>query len=150
MLLKILSTFVIATIAIFFVFVVPNQVLCQEKLATVTISTNPDTAKISIDGNVVGYSPVKGITITIGKHTIKAEKPGYISYKKEYEISSGENLIEIELEKSKITPTPCYKKPLVWGFASAAIIGAVIYFLIPNGGEKSKDLQGPPAPPPGI
>jgi len=152
MILKNFSSLSIIIILFFLIISGPDQILSQEELATtVTIITDPDTAEISIDGNVVGYSPVKGITITTGKHFLRAKKVGFKVWEDSLEISAGDNIIPIIQLKPDQKPGISIKKLLLWGTAGiavTAIIGGVIYSIISQK-EKSKSLAEPPAPPPG-
>lgn len=142
----------------------PTSILSQEKSATAIISSIPLGATILIDGEAVGKTPLE-VKISVGKHAIMAVLKDYEAWQGEIEITEGENAIDIPPLKKKAgadpgeptiptkpqkTHKPWYKKPLIWGIASAAIIGPVIYLVTQKGDEKTKDLTGPPDPPPGI
>lgn len=54
-----------------------------------SLDSNPEGARVSIDGLVVGTTPYETISITIGKHKIRIEQDGYLPYETEIEIRKG-------------------------------------------------------------
>jgi len=66
----------------------------------VWVTTTPQSALITIDGKIIGYSPKLVKNITKGEHQIKVETPGYVPYNKQIEIR--EERINIMLEEMKI------------------------------------------------
>lgn len=69
-------------------------------LATVSISTKPDQAKVRIDGKDVGVSPVS-TSVLRGNRTIEVEKDGWKKVQKTFEVQPGiANTVPlIELER---------------------------------------------------
>lgn len=48
------------------------------KETTLSVISNPDTAKVSLDGNAIGNSPLQNISITTDKkHKLRIESDGY-------------------------------------------------------------------------
>jgi hypothetical protein len=41
------------------------------------VTTYPAGAEISLDGNVVGVSPISGMAVEVGGHAVRAERPWY-------------------------------------------------------------------------
>jgi PEGA domain len=44
---------------------------------SVTVKTKPAGARVFLDGEVLGYSPVSAPTLPIGKHLLRIERPGF-------------------------------------------------------------------------
>jgi hypothetical protein len=72
------------------------------KYATINITTNPPYATIYINGVKVGDSPLFFYRIAPGHYTLRIVKSGYVEYKGEFTINSGETktlpLIELKRE----------------------------------------------------
>jgi len=69
---------------------------------TVSITSIPDGAKVYIDGNFVGTTPLTGYILSIGEHNIKATKDGYEDYNGTFTISAQDinKTISIALTKT--------------------------------------------------
>lgn len=68
-------------------------------VGTVSITTVPYLAEISVDGKSVGYSPAK-LSLAVGKHTLRFEKGGYQSQTKEITVlENSEFTVYANLEK---------------------------------------------------
>lgn len=70
----------------------------------VDLKTKPNGARIFLDGEFKGYTPMKLETLAIGKHIIRVERPGFKQWGTVVEVSPEELPITQEL-----TATPGYK-----------------------------------------
>jgi hypothetical protein len=70
------------------------------------ITTDPECAEISLDGNLIGVSPISELAVKVGKHVVKAEHAGYYILEAQVTVEIGEvrelhmELVE-RLEKSE-------------------------------------------------
>ena len=69
------------------------------------VTTTPSGATVTIDGKSLGKSPIKGIEVTKGSHSIKITKDGYESYAAK--LSFGDEPVVVnESLKEKPAPSP--------------------------------------------
>lgn len=72
-----------------------------------TIISTPSGASVSIDGNIVGVTPVTGAQVSAGTaHTIQITLAGYQSYSTTVTVSDGEDTSVDATLSPKATPTP--------------------------------------------
>ena len=62
--------------------------------ARLTVVTDPDKAKVYLDGNFQGMSPVKGVTAASGEHEIRVELPGHATATRKVTLENGGNTTE--------------------------------------------------------
>ncbi len=78
----------------------------REGGGTLRIDSVPDKAAVSIDGTVVGYTPME-LKLAAGKHSIELTRPGFLTWRQGISLSREETLSrKAELEnkyKSSIT-----------------------------------------------
>lgn len=70
----------------------------------VNLKTKPNGARVYLDGEFMGYTPIKLETLAIGKHILRVERPGFKKWGTVVEVSPEETPITQEL-----TATPGYK-----------------------------------------
>ena len=71
------------------------------------VITNPGGATLSLDGIQKGITPLSLTGISVGNHTVKAEKTGYISWTGIATVKSGETTtLNATLVSVNATPTP--------------------------------------------
>lgn len=70
----------------------------------VAVKTTPPGARIYLDGEFMGYSPMTLQTLTIGKHMVRIERPGFKQWGQIVEVSPE----DMDL-KADLTATPQYK-----------------------------------------
>ncbi|MBS1151834.1 MAG: hypothetical protein H6Q89_3532 [Myxococcaceae bacterium] len=70
----------------------------------VNLKTKPNGARVYLDGEFMGYTPIKLETLPIGKHILRVERPGFKQWGTVVEVSPEETPITQEL-----TATPGYK-----------------------------------------
>lgn len=90
--------------------------------ATIVLSSNPEGAEVTIDGEVFGTTPIDK-PIVPGDHVIRVSKEGYIAVQEQRTFVEGarENL-DYELEK---VPNRLPKRPWGWASLSLGIVGIV-------------------------
>jgi hypothetical protein len=77
------------------------EIVIQE--AEVAIVSKP-SATVHLDGVLLGKTPLRGVTVQPGRHTLRVFEEGYIAYTKEVELKpSQKKTIEVKL---KALPTP--------------------------------------------
>lgn len=65
--------------------------------SSVTVKTNPGGARVYLDGEQIGYSPVTSGTLSIGKHLLRIERPGFKRYGAVIEVTVDESEVKHEL-----------------------------------------------------
>jgi hypothetical protein len=89
------------------VFTEPGEIttyhaVLKKKEGTVYIYSVPPGASVYLDNKLVGKTPIRDYTITLGKHDLRLEKEGYQTTQKPITITKGkENFICINLEKKE-------------------------------------------------
>ncbi|MFZ3333566.1 MAG: PDZ domain-containing protein [Candidatus Acidiferrales bacterium] len=73
--------------------------------ATVSISSSPTDAEISVDQNFVGNTP-SSITVLAGKHLISVTKQGYKDWDREITLSGGTVSLSADLVPGVASPAP--------------------------------------------
>ena len=51
-----------------------------ENLISITVQTNPSGGKVYLNGNYKGYAPLTIERVASGRHLLKIERPGYVTY----------------------------------------------------------------------
>lgn len=70
----------------------------------IAVKTKPAGARIYLDGEFSGYSPMTLQTLPIGKHLVRIERPGFKQFGQLVDVSPEDSDIDAEL-----VPTPQYK-----------------------------------------
>jgi len=70
----------------------------------ILVKTRPAGARVYLDGEQHGFTPVKLDTLPIGKHLLRIERPGFKKYGTVVEVTPEDTEIATDL-----TPTPGYK-----------------------------------------
>lgn len=60
-----------------------NAVLKQAVITHLYVTSIPQGADLYIDGRIVGQTPIRGMKIRVGEHTLKVEKEGFLPLEKE-------------------------------------------------------------------
>lgn len=86
----------------------------RKLFTSVEISSRPSKAKVSIDGELVGETPLVKSDILVGEHVITFERSGYASVEKKVELKANtDNQVMAELVKSEATSTePAKSEPV--------------------------------------
>jgi len=85
----------------------PNDVICHNfdltpKLGSILINTNPEGAKVEIDGKELGLTLIKIPEIVIGKHDLKISKSDFGTIKKEINVKEKKELsLNFKLDKTQ-------------------------------------------------
>ena len=117
--------------------------------AALKMTSNPKGAIVTIDGEVVGQTPIERPVVP-GKHLIRVSEEGYISIEREVTFVEGVNEdLTFNLEK---LPSRLPGKRFGYvslGFGVAAIAGAVAFGILDDeqyylGGKCSKPYMGDP------
>jgi len=96
--------------------------------STLAVTTDPSDVIVSIDGNVVGTTPLEDLTVVPGKRVIRVTKEGYIAIEREVTFVEGvHEQLNFTLEK-----LPSRLPGRTWGWVSLSIgivgLGAGIAF----------------------
>jgi serine/threonine protein kinase len=70
----------------------PKKISLKKRLVKITIQTTPPKAKITLDDQQLGISPLVQKTIEAGAYTLKIEKEGYETYDKKTEFYQDSSL----------------------------------------------------------
>ncbi len=75
----------------------------RRKTGTLKINVSETSAQISVDGKVIGTSPLTApVRTTLGKHLVAIEKPGFERFTKEVEVSgSGSMSVDANLQVTR-------------------------------------------------
>ena len=74
---------------------------------TLFLESQPEGAQVTIDGEVIGTSPILDLTLEPGQHEILVEKRGYDPWRSIVSADAGESLnVEARLRRRKIAPAP--------------------------------------------
>ncbi len=65
---------------------------------TLLVATNIDGANVSIDGEVIGQTPLPPVEVSAGGHTLSVTRPGFLPYNRALEISEEGLRTNVELE----------------------------------------------------
>jgi hypothetical protein len=133
--------------------------------ATLTVTVNVDGARVSVDGEEIGVSPVAPIDVVEGPHEIAVLMPGYLSARRQVRVSSGEQArVDINLTPSGVAAAtePGGTAPAAggdvtgeWWFWTAIGVGAAVLAGIAigigvaasSGGQGMQDPRGILLPP---
>jgi len=96
--------------------------------STLAVTTDPSDVIVSIDGNVVGTTPLEDVTVVPGKRVIRVTKEGYIAIEREVTFVEGvHEQLNFTLEK-----LPSRLPGRTWGWVSLSVgivgLGAGIAF----------------------
>ncbi len=114
-----------------------NERFQQQFEETVNIYSDPYGAVITIDGNEKGVTPLT-IKMSRGTHSITASMNGYVDWQQQVEIVSGENHIDVYLEKGTSVQKPAEQKSkkgskmLLWVVGGAAVAAGTVFLLNSN------------------
>jgi hypothetical protein len=89
---------------------------------------SPTSAKLYINGNLMAFnsSGTFNFTLKNGSYQIVVKEPGYQTYNKTFNLTSGET-VHIDITLSPVS-SPSYLYPLIFGIVAAVlIIGGVLY-----------------------
>jgi len=62
--------------------------------ARLTVVTSPEQARVFVDNEYQGRSPVQGISLAAGSHAVRVELPGHAPLTRTVEVSNGQTLTE--------------------------------------------------------
>ena len=130
--------------------VILNRVLKENYVepATLYVNSSPEGAKVVIDGQNVGFTPLNGYKISKGYHQILLIKEGYDTLDVSEQIHSEQKMIDRQLVKAEV------KKSMLYFFTKPAGATVVIdsitigqtpinRYSIPQGKHKIKiELEG--------
>ncbi|ATB46837.1 PEGA domain-containing protein [Corallococcus macrosporus] len=71
---------------------------------TATVNSRPSGARVFVDGEAVGYTPVTLPALTIGKHLLRVERPGFRQHGQIMEVATDDTELTANL-----VPTSSYK-----------------------------------------
>jgi hypothetical protein len=73
----------------------------ETAIGNVKVTSDPDGADVSVDGNFVGNAP-SALKLPAGKHTIQVSKDGYANWSKEIQVMAGADLnLKAPLQKKE-------------------------------------------------
>lgn len=109
--------------------------------STLKLVSDPAGAVVTIDGEIVGTTPIQDTTVVPGKHVIRVSEEGYIAIEREVTFVEGvQESLGFELEK---LPSRLPSRPWGWvslGAGIATLGGGA--FLVWADGRPRRDLQG--------
>lgn len=73
----------------------------ESLLGSLAVQTNPPGGRVFLDGALRGYSPTNLDRIPVGRHLLRIERPGSITYGQIIDIGAGEDAVV----RPKLTPT---------------------------------------------
>lgn len=74
----------------------------EGRLGTVNVQATPPGGRVYLDGQYKGHSPVVIDGVPIGKHLLRIERPGFITFGQVVEVNGPEGTVV----KPRLTPTP--------------------------------------------
>jgi tetratricopeptide (TPR) repeat protein len=100
-------------------------------LATVTLTFEPTSAQLTVDGLEVPASP--RLSLRIGEHVLRASAPGHRGETEILRVRGGEELrIDFKLQPNLMAVAPVeqeprlYKNPWLWTAVGVVVVGAVV------------------------
>jgi serine/threonine-protein kinase len=94
----------------------------QPAAASVSISSNPASATVSVDGKEIGKTPIDDLNLEPGTHRVEVRVGGFQAWRTEVEARSGESLqIVATLERAAARPKPELPRPAAAAVASPPI-----------------------------
>ncbi len=100
----------------------------QPKTGTLLINTNPEGARIVLDGINVGLSPLTEAGLAAGNHTINATLNGYIPIEVQVGVIADESVnCTIELKSASLVPGNL--TPLPVAVTIGACMGGILLFV---------------------
>ena len=84
---------------------VPLRFKLQPVAAILSVRSQPQGAKVAVDGEAVGSTPLAGLPVSPGVHSVRVEREGYRLWGQAVEARSGqETTLEADLEASGHAP----------------------------------------------
>lgn len=84
----------------------PKPQLPTSQTAQLSVSTEPVGARIFVDGQVRGTSPLGPLVVTAGEHTVRVDAPGYLAAERTVTLRPGEPLrLDLALAALPAVPT---------------------------------------------
>lgn len=82
-----------------------QQQMAQEgRLGALNVQSTPPGGRVFLDGQYKGYAPVTIDAVPLGKHLLRIERPGYVTYGQLVDVNGPEGVIV----KPRLTPTSEY------------------------------------------
>ncbi|MCU0291362.1 MAG: protein kinase [Thermoanaerobaculaceae bacterium] len=97
----------------------PKPQLPTSQTAQLSVSTEPVGARIFVDGQVRGTSPLGPLVVTAGEHTVRVDAPGYLAAERTVTLRPGEPL-RLDLALAAIAVEPSQPPPPTQMAAPAA------------------------------
>ncbi|MBI5621034.1 PEGA domain-containing protein [Candidatus Gottesmanbacteria bacterium] len=86
----------------------------SSKLAEVSITTNPDGATVSLDGETKGISPISVPNVSAGDHSLAIASPGFLSKNTKLKTTAGYKLnAVIKLALNSASPPEASPSPII-------------------------------------
>ncbi len=89
------------------------DVLWLEKISSkdseLSVTTNPDGATVSLDGETKGITPLSLSTVSVGDHTVTVTSPGFVTRTLKIKTTAGYKvvaIVKLALSGQGMTPTP--------------------------------------------
>jgi len=90
------------------------------------VRTNEEGAAVSVDGNVIGYTPLNGSPVAGGQHTISVEKDGFVAASQVVQVSGDEVVLRLALEPTpEIRSAHATKVNIMRGAGLGVLLGGV-------------------------
>jgi PEGA domain len=107
----------------------------------VTLLTSPGGARVYLDGKFAGKTPLRGLEIKAGKHTVRIAHIGFYDAIRKFQIVAGiQRKILVQLKSlpdninpliRKIPPKKWYEKWWVWASAAGGLVALVTAIAVP-------------------
>jgi hypothetical protein len=78
------------------------QVTREAQLGNLSVQTTPPGGRVFVDGDLKGYAPLTVERLSAGRHLLRVERPGSITYGQLVDVSPGEEGVT----RVQLTPTP--------------------------------------------
>lgn len=89
------------------------DILWLEKISSkdseLSVTTNPDGATVSLDGETKGISPLSLSSVSVGDHTVSVTSPGFVTRQLKIKTTSGYKvvaIVKLALSGEGAVPTP--------------------------------------------
>ncbi len=120
----------------------------------VDLLTSPEGARVYLDGKFVGKTPLRGLEIKAGKHTVRIAHIGFYDAIRKFQIVAGvQRKIIVQLKSlpddinpliPKTPPKKWYEKWWVWASAAGGLVALVTAIAVPvamSGKDPIKDFN---------
>ncbi len=107
----------------------------------VTLLTSPGGSRVYLDGKFVGKTPLRGLEIKAGKHTMRIAHIGFYDAIRKFQIVAGiQRKIIVQLKSlpddinpliPKVPPKKWYEKWWVWASAVGGLVALVTAIAVP-------------------